>query len=224
MAALERGDNELYVSPQIESLLGFSQKEWLEDPILWYRQLHPDDRVRWHTEFAQTCAAGQAFPRRVPLPGPRRPRGLGPRRGPGGARRAGQSPLPPGHRLRHHGAEAGRGGPPQGPRRAGAAGERAHGRAGQGQRGACSRRSRERQRIEEELRRVNADLVARPPAGRGGQPGQEHVPRQHEPRAAHAPERHHRLQRAAPGAGGPEDRRRTRRPTWRRSAGRASTC
>jgi PAS domain S-box-containing protein len=61
MAALEGGENELYVSPQIESLLGFSQKEWLEDPILWYRQLHPDDRVRWHAEFAQTCAAGKHF-------------------------------------------------------------------------------------------------------------------------------------------------------------------
>jgi PAS domain S-box-containing protein len=61
MAALEGGENELYVSPQIESLLGFSQKEWLEDPILWYRQLHPDDRVRWHNEFAQTCALGKHF-------------------------------------------------------------------------------------------------------------------------------------------------------------------
>jgi PAS domain S-box-containing protein len=61
MASLEQEDNELYVSPQIETLLGFSQAEWLEDPILWYRQLHPDDRVRWHTEFAQTCAWGQHF-------------------------------------------------------------------------------------------------------------------------------------------------------------------
>jgi PAS domain S-box-containing protein len=61
IAALDAGDNELYVSPQIESLLGFSQREWLEDPILWYRQLHVDDRVRWHAEFAQTCAAGKHF-------------------------------------------------------------------------------------------------------------------------------------------------------------------
>ena len=61
MAALQEGDNELYVSPQIESLLGFSQKQWLEDPILWYRQLHPDDRTRWHSEFAQTCAMGKHF-------------------------------------------------------------------------------------------------------------------------------------------------------------------
>jgi PAS domain S-box-containing protein len=61
LAALDEGDNELYVSPQIEVLLGFSQREWLEDPILWYRQLHPDDRARWHSEFAQTCAIAKHF-------------------------------------------------------------------------------------------------------------------------------------------------------------------
>ena len=37
--------------------------------------------------------------------------------------------------------------------------------------------------------------------GRGRQPRQEPVPGQHEPRAAHAAERHHRLQRDAAGAG-----------------------
>src|SRR5205807_8740301 len=47
MAALDGGISELYVSPQIEALLGFSQKEWLEDPVLWYTQLHPADCPRW---------------------------------------------------------------------------------------------------------------------------------------------------------------------------------
>ena len=61
LAALDEGLNELYVSPQIEKLLGFSQKEWLEDPVLWYKQLHPDDRERWHIEFARTCATAKAF-------------------------------------------------------------------------------------------------------------------------------------------------------------------
>jgi PAS domain S-box-containing protein len=61
MAALDGGSNELYVSPQIEALLGFSQKEWLENPVLWHRQLHPDDRDRWNLEFAPTCGAGDAF-------------------------------------------------------------------------------------------------------------------------------------------------------------------
>jgi PAS domain S-box-containing protein len=61
MAALDAGLSELYVSPQIEALLGFTQEEWLGDPILWYRQLHPDDKERWHEEFAQTCATGEPF-------------------------------------------------------------------------------------------------------------------------------------------------------------------
>ena len=61
MAALDEGVNELYVSPQIELLLGFSQQEWLGNPVLWYTQLHPDDRTRWHTEFALTCSTGQHF-------------------------------------------------------------------------------------------------------------------------------------------------------------------
>ncbi|MBW3597432.1 MAG: PAS domain S-box protein [Planctomycetes bacterium] len=64
MAALDESAaeiSELYVSPQIEALLGFSQKEWLEDPVLWHRQLHPDDRDRWHEEFAQTCSTGAPF-------------------------------------------------------------------------------------------------------------------------------------------------------------------
>src|SRR5438445_6145150 len=61
LAALDEGLNELYVSPQIEQLLGFSQKEWLEDPVLWFKQLHPDDRDRWHIEFAHTCATAKPF-------------------------------------------------------------------------------------------------------------------------------------------------------------------
>ncbi|MGH7168939.1 MAG: PAS domain-containing sensor histidine kinase [Gemmataceae bacterium] len=61
MAALDEGINELYVSPQIERLLGFTQKQWLEDPVLWYRQLHPDDQLRWHSEFARTCSTGASF-------------------------------------------------------------------------------------------------------------------------------------------------------------------
>ena len=34
----------LYVSPQIESILGFSAQEWMADPGLWLKQLHPQDR------------------------------------------------------------------------------------------------------------------------------------------------------------------------------------
>ncbi len=34
----------LYVSPQIERMLGFTVAEWLADPELWFKQVHPDDR------------------------------------------------------------------------------------------------------------------------------------------------------------------------------------
>ena len=34
----------MYVSAQIEATLGFTAEEWLADPQLWARQLHPDDR------------------------------------------------------------------------------------------------------------------------------------------------------------------------------------
>ncbi len=61
MAPMDEGPGELYVSPQIEELLGFSQREWVENPILWYTQLHPDDQFRWHEEFARTVATGEPF-------------------------------------------------------------------------------------------------------------------------------------------------------------------
>jgi len=34
----------LYVSPQIEAILGFSAHEWMADPGLWLQQLHQEDR------------------------------------------------------------------------------------------------------------------------------------------------------------------------------------
>ena len=64
MAYLDKGIGEAYVSPQIEAALGFSQSEWLEDPVRWYQQVHPDDKARWSVEAAemflyrQTAAIG----------------------------------------------------------------------------------------------------------------------------------------------------------------------
>lgn len=61
MASLEDGDNELYIGPQIEALLGYTQKEWLDDPVLWFHRMHPDDQGRWNAEFARGCAVGGPF-------------------------------------------------------------------------------------------------------------------------------------------------------------------
>jgi PAS domain S-box-containing protein len=36
----------LYTSPQIESLLGYPLDEWMADPELWKKVIHPDDRGR----------------------------------------------------------------------------------------------------------------------------------------------------------------------------------
>lgn len=60
-ASLAGGRNEIYVSPQIETLLGFTQDEWVSDPVLWYRQTHPDDRDRVSREFAALCLTGKPF-------------------------------------------------------------------------------------------------------------------------------------------------------------------
>jgi PAS domain S-box-containing protein len=61
MAVLGEGKNEIYVSPHIEAMLGYSQREWLEDPFLWYARLHPDDRALWNDEFARGCRQGGPF-------------------------------------------------------------------------------------------------------------------------------------------------------------------
>ena len=60
--------------------------------------------------------------------------------------------------------------------------------------------------------------------GRGGQPRQERVPREHEPRAPHAAERDHRLQRDARGGRAGQPATRPSFPISRRSAPPASTC
>src|SRR5258706_1539905 len=47
-----------YVSPQIESLLGFTPEEWISDPDLWYQQIHPEDRQYAVTTEAKLLAEG----------------------------------------------------------------------------------------------------------------------------------------------------------------------
>jgi PAS domain S-box-containing protein len=59
MAFLDKGIGEAYVSPQIENVLGFSQSEWLEDPVRWYQQIHPADKMRWSEEAAEMFLSGK---------------------------------------------------------------------------------------------------------------------------------------------------------------------
>ncbi|MEP6570743.1 MAG: PAS domain-containing protein [Acidobacteriota bacterium] len=59
MAFLDKGIGEAYVSPQIEEMLGFSQEEWLNDPVRWYQQIHPEDKIRWSVEAAGLFMSGE---------------------------------------------------------------------------------------------------------------------------------------------------------------------
>ena len=47
-----------YVSPQLEQMLGFSQEEWMADPTLWARRIHPEDRDRVLEEEERDAAEG----------------------------------------------------------------------------------------------------------------------------------------------------------------------
>jgi PAS domain S-box-containing protein len=59
MAYLDRAIGEAYVSPKIEELMGFTQAEWLEDPVRWYNQIHPEDQRRWSVEAADMFLTGK---------------------------------------------------------------------------------------------------------------------------------------------------------------------
>lgn len=59
MAFLDQGLSEAYVSPHVETILGFTQEQWLNDPIRWYHQIHPGDRDRWSVEAAQLILSGK---------------------------------------------------------------------------------------------------------------------------------------------------------------------
>ena len=59
ITALNETRNRLYISPQIEAMLGFSADEWLGDPGLVLKQLHPDDRERVLAEVFQSRDTGK---------------------------------------------------------------------------------------------------------------------------------------------------------------------
>jgi PAS domain S-box-containing protein len=48
-----------YVSPQIQTLLGFSPEELIANPRLWYERLHPEDRERALEDETQAWKSGE---------------------------------------------------------------------------------------------------------------------------------------------------------------------
>ncbi|HJV05469.1 MAG TPA: PAS domain S-box protein, partial [Actinomycetota bacterium] len=51
----------LFISPRIEDLLGYSPQEWLDDPGLWERRVHPDDRDRVLPALRRHKVSGERF-------------------------------------------------------------------------------------------------------------------------------------------------------------------
>ncbi len=51
----------LYVSPQIETLLGFKAQEWMADPELSARQIHPEDRKLMRAEETRSRTSGDVL-------------------------------------------------------------------------------------------------------------------------------------------------------------------
>jgi len=59
--SLAAGVDFLYVSPQVETLLGFSPETWRSDAENWERQIHPEDRERLLAEITHSLETGEPF-------------------------------------------------------------------------------------------------------------------------------------------------------------------
>ena len=59
--AVDDDSSALYFSPQVQSLLGYSVNEWIENPELWIKTLHPDDSDRVIMEHLRTNQTGDPF-------------------------------------------------------------------------------------------------------------------------------------------------------------------
>lgn len=51
----------VYISPQVQSSLGVSPREWMADPESWVKRLHPEDRDRVLGEEERTQRKGEPF-------------------------------------------------------------------------------------------------------------------------------------------------------------------
>lgn len=51
----------LYISPQVEPILGYTSAEWIADPLIWENSIHPEDRERVLEKDALTNETGEPF-------------------------------------------------------------------------------------------------------------------------------------------------------------------
>ena len=61
IVALDNIYSSIYISPQIETILGFSPEEWQADEEMYKNHIHPDDRDRVLTDLLLSYARGGPF-------------------------------------------------------------------------------------------------------------------------------------------------------------------
>ncbi|MEO7913414.1 MAG: response regulator, partial [Roseiflexaceae bacterium] len=62
IATLDDDSSTIYTSPQIETMLGFTQAEWMADHQLWRKQIHPDDIPAVMADIERSHAKGTPVP------------------------------------------------------------------------------------------------------------------------------------------------------------------
>ena len=58
---IDQIENTTYVSPQIQTILGYMPEEWLADPEFWQKRIHPDDRETVLTNIERSDLTGKSF-------------------------------------------------------------------------------------------------------------------------------------------------------------------
>jgi diguanylate cyclase (GGDEF)-like protein/PAS domain S-box-containing protein len=59
--AVDDHASSLYMSPQVEALLGYTPEEFVADPEMWVKLLHPDDRARALSENVRHNETGEPY-------------------------------------------------------------------------------------------------------------------------------------------------------------------
>jgi PAS domain S-box-containing protein len=59
--ASDEQSSAIYMSPRAEGMLGYAPEEWLDDPGLWVKLLHEEDRQRVLAEQRRTRRTGEPF-------------------------------------------------------------------------------------------------------------------------------------------------------------------
>ena len=58
---LDETSSNVYTSPQLEAILGYTAEEWADDDRFLLKVLHPDDRDRVKAAHRRSCETGEPF-------------------------------------------------------------------------------------------------------------------------------------------------------------------